>query len=264
MLAWLRWPCSHDRAVKTRTSTCFVAALLFSSVASAQGGRVVGADMPVASANPPQGSIAVMPPQQQGVTSRTVAASVQEPRRPEDYGGVAPGSRQIPPGMRRLATRRNAGAVVAWPGFQMLPNRGSRVFIVSTAGTNIVEGPRAPGVRTYLFPGARLFLHNNSRSLETVSFATPLLRARLRSLRGSVSLVLELRADVNPVLSQEAAATGLVFHYLDLPPFVLNEVARVRLPNGVEISATPQGAVVAPPAPAGPVVDNERPPPVMR
>jgi hypothetical protein len=248
----------------TRILTCLAATALFSSNALAQGGRAVGGDMPVAPAAPPQGAIAVMPQPQQSVTSSTVRSDrVRDPRRPEDYGGVAPGSRQVPPGMRRLAARRNPGPVVAWPGFQMLPTQGSRVFIVGTAGTTMVEGPRTPTQRSYLFPGARLFLYNNSRPLETALFATPLVRARLRAVRGGVSLVLDVRAEVNPVQGQEAAGNGLVFHYLDFPAFAVSEVARIRLSNGLEISATPQGAPIAP-APGGTAVDNERPPPVMR
>jgi hypothetical protein len=141
------------------------------------------------------------------------------------------------------------------------------VFVVGTTGTTIVEGARAGAVRTYFFPRARLFLSNNGRPLETLAFETPLVRARLRTVRGGVNLVLDLRADVTPRLSQEAAANGLVFHYLDFPPFALsNEVARIRLPNGMEISATPQGAPVpgVVVAPGAPMRDNERPPPVIR
>lgn len=217
--------------------------------------------MPVAPATPPQGAIAVMPSQDQAAGASTLRGGrVRDPRRPEDYGGVAPGSGQLPPGMRRLSRRRNVGRAVSWPGFQMLPS-GSRVFVVSTPETVIVEGPRTPTHRSYLFPGAQLFLHNNSRPLETALFATPLVRARLRRLRGAVELQLELRADVTPVSSQGPAVNGLVFHYLDFPPYTLPEIARIRLSNGLEISATPQGPPVAP---AGPVVDNERPPPVVR
>lgn len=239
--------------------------LLTSSVASAQGGYTVNAgNSPVAPANPPQGAIAVMPSQQGGPGSRVVSAEgVRAPRRPEEYGGVAPGSAQVPPGMRRLARARNAGIVVAWPGFQMVPG-GSRVFIVSTAGAAMQEVSRAGLQRTYFFPRARLFLSNNGRPLETVAFETPVVRARLRAVRGGVNLIVDLRADVAPRLGSEPAANGLMFHYLDFAPFAVGEVARIRLPNGMEISATPQGAVIPPPPPGGAVQDNERPPPVQR
>lgn len=256
--------CFHEFAVTKRTLTWLVAALSMSSTSFAQNGRAVGGEMPVAPAAPPQGSIGVMPQQSLGVNSRTMRGDrVRTQRRPEEYGGVAPGSAQPPPGMRRLSRRRNPGLMVAWPGFQLLPTHGSRVFVVATAGTQMLEGPRGPTQRTYIFPGARLFLHNNSRPLETVAFPTPLVRARLVRARGAVQLVLELRADVTPTVSQGTLSDGLIFYYLDFPTYTVEEIARIRLSNGLEVSATPQGAVI-PPSSASPVVDNERPPPVVR
>lgn len=250
-----------------RTLVWTAALLLTSSLASAQGGYTVTAgNSPVAPANPPQGAIAVMPSQPGTPGSRVVGPEgVRAPRRPEEYGGVAPGAAQVPPGMRRLARLRNPGIVVAWPGFQMVPG-GSRVFVVSTAGAAMQEVARAGAQRTYFFPRARLFLSNNGRPLETVAFETPVVRARLRAVRGGVNLILDLRADVTPRMGSEPASPGLMFHYLEFPPFTVSEVARIRLPNGLEISATPQGAPVPPPppppGPGGPVIDNERPPPV--
>ena len=210
---------------------------------------------------------------QDGPASRTLGSTRRlavnsAPRRPEEYGGVTPGAPRLAPGLARMARlRRGAGSVVTWPGFQMTPS-GSRVFVAMAGTPAVTVTSPSPLVRVYHMVGARIVLSNNRRPLITESFATPLRRAYLRAVRGGVDLVLELRAPVEPNTSTDAGPHGLQFFYVDLPQYQGAEIVRLQLPNGqVVVTPDPNPPVspVAPvPAPLGPGVDNERPPPVMR
>ena len=160
-----------------------------------------------------------------------------------------------------------------WPGFQVVPG-GSRVFLAVTAQPVITEASRSPRQRVYHIERGRILLSNNRRPLITEAFNTPLARAWLRPAGRGVDLVLELRADAEPTIAQEAGPQGFQFVYVNLPPWQAPEIARVILPNGAAVSVTadpratpvPGGAPGAPAvtpvvAPArGPMIDNERPP----
>ncbi len=188
--------------------------------------------------------------------------------RPEEYGGITPGAPSLPPGFRRL--RRAGGATFAtWPGFQMVPG-GSRVFVALTNPQPLTEASRNGRTRVYHIPSARIGLSNNRRPLITEAFATPVSRVTMRPARGGIDLVIELRADVEPTISQETSGAGFHFVYLGFPPFSSPEIARLLLPNGATVSVPPpQGpAPAAPPPqvqigaprPAAPGTDTERPP----
>jgi hypothetical protein len=196
-----------------------------------------------------------------GVASPVVA------RRPDEYGGVTPGMPALPPGLRRA--RRPGGVVrVAWPGFQMVPG-GSRVFVVLTAQQPVVEASRNGRVRVYHIPSAGIMLSNNRRALITEAFATPVSRAFLRPGRGGTDLVVELRADVEPTVSQETNAQGFHYVFVNFQSFAAPEIARLHMPNGAVVSVPPPAPrQITAPAPqvqigtphAAPGTDNERPP----
>lgn len=190
-------------------------------------------------------------------------------RRPEEYGGVTPGSPQLPPGMRRLARQRanpRAVSLVAWPGFQMVPG-GSRVFLAVTTQPTITVTRTNPREIVYRLEHARINLWNNHRPLETGAFATPLERAFVRQRGPSVELVLQMRADVEPHVTQETNAQQLNFVYIDLPPYA-GAMPRLVIPGVGVVAVQPQppGAPVPSGAPNGPgiVIDREQPPPVIR
>lgn len=191
--------------------------------------------------------------------------------RPEEYGGLTPGGGRLPPGLRRLRRIRSPRniPVVAWPGFQMVPG-GSRIFLASTSQPTITTTRPSPRVLVYRLERARIALFNNRRPLLTESFETPATRSFLRTVRGAVELVIELRADVEPRVSQEDGPPGLHFLYVDLPPWT-GEVPRLFLPGGAQVPlARPGTPVVAAPV-SGPAVvpiavggDSERPPILRR
>lgn len=195
-------------------------------------------------------------------------------RRPEEYGGVTPGAGTLPPGLRRLA-RRGAAArnpVVTWPGFQMVPG-GSRVFVAVTR-PGVVTETRTPLQRVFHIAGGRVALSNNRRPLITEAFDTPVARASLRSVRGGVDLVVQMRAEVEHRMSQEVGPQGLHFVYVDFPPFQAPDTLRLHLPSGatqqVEVGApVTTNAVVprersprltSPGVEVRPGAENERPP----
>ncbi len=194
-------------------------------------------------------------------------------RRPEEYGGVTPGVASLAPGLRRLARQgRTQAPLVAWPGFQMVPG-GSRVFVAMTR-PGVVTETRTPLTRVFHIAGGRVGLSNNRRPLITEAFDTPVTRAFLRSVRGGVDLVVQVRAEVDHRMSQESGPQGLHFVYIDFPPFQAPETMRLRLPSGamqqVEVGSPVTTNAVVPREPGprldGPAVvvqpgaDAERPP----
>lgn len=242
----------------------------------AQGGYTVMAGTQAPPPAPPGATTQVVAPPQGDApvagTTRLRPGAPATVRGPNEYGGVTPGLPALPPGLRR-ARRPGGPLLVAWPGFQMTPS-GSRLFVVLTSQQPVVEAQRNGRTRVYHIPQARILLSNNRRPLLTEAFNTPLARAWLRPAGRGVDLVLELRADAEPTIAQEAGPQGFQFVYVNLPPWQAPEIARVILPNGAAVSVTadpratpvPGGAPGAPAvtpvvAPArGPMIDNERPP----
>lgn len=193
--------------------------------------------------------------------------------RPEEYGGITPGVRSLPPGFRRMAALgRTTVPVVAWPGFQMMPG-GSRVFVAMTRPAVVTE-TRGPLQRVFHITGGRIHLSNNRRPLITEAFDTPMARAFLRPVRGGVDLVVQMRAEVEHRMSQEVGPGGLNFIFIDFPPFQGPATLRLTLPNGavqqVEVGAPvttnavvprePEPRLTGPGVVIQPGVENERPP----
>lgn len=218
-------------------------------------------------APPAPGTVEQITPSR-GPAPRVVAAPVMA-RRPEEYGGITPGMPSVPPGLRRA--RRPGGATrVAWPGFQMVPG-GSRLFVVLTSPQPVGEATRNGRTRVFRIPAASILLSNNRRALITEAFPTPVARAFLRPARGGTDLVVELRADVEPTITQETSSQGFHFVFLNFPTFAAPELGRLQLPSGAVLTVqAPPSQVVAPVAPSPqvqigtpqgrPGSDAERPP----
>lgn len=227
-------------------------------------------------------NIAVVPAAEEGGrrtrTMNTQRFDGSRAHRPEEYGGVTPGLRSLPPGFRRMARLGTTTVpVVAWPGFQMVPN-GSRVFVAMTRPAVVTE-TRSPLMRVFHIAGGRIALSNNRRPLITEAFDTPMARAFLRPVRGGIDLVVQMRVEAEHHMSQEVGPQGLNFVYVDFPPFSAPETLRLHLPHGVvqqvEVGApvttnavVPREREVRQLSEPGVVIqpgsDNERPPPVMR
>jgi hypothetical protein len=103
---------------------------------------------------------------------------------------------------RRVA--RISGPIATLPGFEMLADGGSRLFVQLTQNVP-VEEKRAAGTLTYTLRGAHVAKHNNERPLVTVHFNTPVSRARLVPSGNDLLFVVELRSNVQPTWKLEAA-----------------------------------------------------------
>jgi len=165
-------------------------ALLVPSAASAQG---TGA---VPTAPPPGGGAPAA-----GASDSAGAAASAAEKKPASSGNVGGVTFQDKPARRApVATRaavRRSGPLVTFPGFEQLPDGGTRFFVQLNQSVP-VEERRAPGSITYVLKGAHLRVRNDANALVTVHFNTPVFRARLAPQGNDLLFILELRSAATP------------------------------------------------------------------
>jgi hypothetical protein len=134
----------------------------------------------------------------------------------QSYAGVAPGSTVVPEG---IAAPPGGPAMVTWPGFQMTPDGGSRLFVQTTIEVK-PELKRDGGEIIVVLPHVSLPPGNARLPLDTHFFNTPLKTARLKAREGGVAVHLEMKPgiSVSPGLRTEKAPTGYYFVYVEFPP----------------------------------------------
>jgi hypothetical protein len=134
----------------------------------------------------------------------------------QSYAGVAPGSSVVP---ENIAAPPGGSALVTWPGFQMTPDGGSRLFVQTTIEIK-PELRRDGGDLIVVLPGVSLPPGNARLPLDTHFFNTPLKSARLKVRDGGVAVHLEMKPGVgiSPGLRTEKAPTGYYFVYVEFPP----------------------------------------------
>lgn len=136
------------------------------------------------------------------------------PLHAQSYEGVVPGSDVIPDS---IAAAPGQGSLVTWPGFQMLANGGSRVFVQTTTEVT-PELKRDAGDNWQLvLPGMSLPEGNARLPLDTHFFNTPIRNVRALSRGDDVVVVLDMRAKLKPNVRTERAANGYFFTYLEFP-----------------------------------------------
>jgi hypothetical protein len=184
-------------------------ALLAPSVASAQG---TGSTAPQpagggggagggAGSGGAQGSAA---PASGGDTGAAGAAGAGGDKKPASAGNVGGVSFQDKPTRRAPTGRtvlRRSGPIATFPGFEQLPDGGSRLFVQLSQSVP-VEERRAQGSVTYVLKGAHLRVHNDANPLVTVHFNTPVYRAHLTPQGNDLLFVLELRSAATPTFKQ--------------------------------------------------------------
>ncbi len=111
---------------------------------------------------------------------------------------------------------RPGSPIAAYPGFRMLDDGRSRVFVELSASVP-VEERRAQGTLTYILKGARIAARNNRNALIPTAFETPVSRARLVPVDDDVELVVELRADSIPAYRMTALEGGRAALEIDFP-----------------------------------------------
>ena len=113
--------------------------------------------------------------------------------------GTAPpaGKTKWTPGKTKWAAKPKAEAPIAeWPGFRMTDDGGSELMVEFSKPLAAPTEHKAAGTITYVFPGAVVTKHNNKNPLLTIHFNTPVLDARLITLKGELQLVVQLRPGV--------------------------------------------------------------------
>jgi hypothetical protein len=130
------------------------------------------------------------------------------------YGGVVPGSGNVP---ETVTARPGNDRVVTWPGFQMLPDGSSRVFVQTTIEVK-PELKRSGSGYVVVIPGCVLPRGNARLPLDTQYFNTPVKSVRAKELgSGGVGILLELRTSVTPTIRTEKAENGFFFIYIEFP-----------------------------------------------
>lgn len=130
------------------------------------------------------------------------------------YQGVVPGTGHAPP--RAPSAGPGGALLLTWPGFQQRPDGASRFFL-QTTGPVQVEQRTEEGRFVLVLKNTGIHLRNNRRRLETRYFNTPVSVAQVERRGRDVAFVLDLRAPVTPVVSQEQAPNGYNFVFLELP-----------------------------------------------
>lgn len=121
---------------------------------------------------------------------------------------------------QRAATKKKAkdpGPEASFPGFEMLPDGGSRVFVDITRKVEVVEHV-SPGLVTYTLKGVHVPSSNDQNALETYYYNTPVVRAKLRKAKKETDLFIQLRGDAQPTFRIVDMRSGAVRLEVDFKP----------------------------------------------
>ncbi len=177
-----------------------------------------------------------------------------------------PSKRAAAPTARRVV-RHAGGPLATFPGFEQLPDGGSRVF-VHLSQTVPVEQRVAPGSVTYVLKGAHLRVHNDTNALVTVHFNTPVFRARLTPSGNDILFVLELRSAATPTFKLQENTDKTSTLMIDFPKgdFLVDD-GNERIPSEqaparrTKANAAGKGALAPAPAAASGAPSNPGPTP---
>ena len=157
---------------------------------------------------------------QQAPTATATDTSTAEPPRPATGYGYSDhkptGHLVVRSGARHPHHVVQAGPVATLPGFEMLPEGGSRLFVELTQQVRIDEH-HARGKLVYVLHGARVSVRNNENPLVTVHFNTPVTRARLVPVGHDLHFIVDLRAAATPTWKANAGKEGSFVLTIDFP-----------------------------------------------
>lgn len=177
----------------------------------------------------------------------------------QHYTGVKPGEGNNLPRVEEL--RGKAGTWVTWPGFMPLQNGGSRLFIQATESLQYTIRDKGLVV-TLSFKSAKVHLSNNRNPLVTTHFNTPLKRAYLKRHKKQTDLVLELKVNTTPEISQMTDADGYQYLFVDFAPgeYPIIETGRPQSSfSGVGWGSEAETYPAEVPAEDGPIVEEMNP-----
>jgi hypothetical protein len=130
----------------------------------------------------------------------------------------AAGNKDGPPRGRRApaARARPEVAVATFPGFRLLPDGSSRIYVEVTRQVTVAER-RAEGMLIYVLHDTRVPVRNNRNPLITTHFATPVGRARLLAAGADVELLIDLRKNTSAAHKMVPGENGGARLEVDFP-----------------------------------------------
>lgn len=183
-----------------------------------QAPRAPQGPKPRVGAPPPSAAGAPAAPRQDapadGAAADPAATPAKAARAAAGYGYSDPPARKGRVG--RAAVHHKSGPVASFPGFVAPEGGGSRLSVRLSASVPVEEHAAAGSV-TYVLKGARIAHWNDTNTLVTVHFNTPVMAARLVPKGGDLHLVVALRAASTPTHKMTPGAGGAVTFEVDFP-----------------------------------------------
>jgi len=130
------------------------------------------------------------------------------------YHGVTPGSGNNLPKVEEL--RYKNGAWVTWPGFLMLEDGSSRLFL-QTTGPLKIKTLEKKGELHIVLKKTKIYLSNNKNPLVTKFFNTPIETARLKKSGKNAVLIVTWKEKTPYKLSQTTDEDGYHYIFIDFP-----------------------------------------------
>lgn len=200
------------------------------TLALAQGAGPAPAPSPAASAPSSTGdSTSAAPPPASAAPSASVVPATgygwsTTPAKPRRHVRAVRAARQTPDAIM--------------PGFQMLADGTSQLF-VELSKPVAYDTKTSRGALIFVLKGARVDRRNNFNPLVTVHFNTPVTSARLVPHGKDLWFVVDLRANVQPTVTMDAAKDG-------------GAILRIDFPSGNFLPGQRSAPAPAPAAPAPP------------
>ncbi|MBN2716743.1 MAG: hypothetical protein JXX14_12895 [Deltaproteobacteria bacterium] len=133
----------------------------------------------------------------------------------QEYRGARPGTGNPLPRVAEL--REKEGLWITWPGFMMTDDGGSRVFLQTTGPLQYkIKAGKKKVVMT--FHNTSVFLYNNRNPLVTQHFNTPVARINLKKRKKTTELILSMKTEAAPSVSQLTDADGYNYLFIDFGP----------------------------------------------
>jgi hypothetical protein len=175
------------------------------------------------------------------VHAQAVSLEPEEPgsqHAPGVYTGVKPGGDEAPP--IPGAQPGSTPPAITWPGFQMQPDGGSRVFVQMTSRVGVNSALTENRV-VVDFGDVAIVGATNRLPLYTRFFNTPVTRVELRRANKRTQLILTLRTTIQPRVSTDQSKSGYWFVYVDFPPgnYLSGDAAPIEAPPEPESSKAP-------------------------
>ena len=162
-----------------------------------------------------------IPPQALAQTAAP-ASSAPEFAVPGSSASASPGHADGAAAVKRKTPRTSKGMhrpnapIATFPGFRLLPEGGSRVYVELTHAVTVEQHQSGTNL-SFTLKGAEVLAKNNKNALVTTHFSTPMNRARLVPVKGDVELVIELRKPVNVTQQVVPGENGAARLEVDFP-----------------------------------------------